>query len=308
MTHVITTLGPKARSELGIILPHEHVFVDLRTWNQPGYAQAEAKDVIALMGPELEKAHGAGVTAIVECSTVGVGRRADILRAVSEATGFPLVAPTGVYREPWIPPWVHEASEGKLAEWMTGELLDEIENTGVRAGWIKLSAGDSGLTETETKVLRAAAAAGVATSAVIGSHTIRGAVLAEQLDIIEKIGYTPGRFIWIHAQAEPNFDLHLAMARRGAWIEYDNIGAAGNDDGVHIERIQRLLDAGFGDQILLSHDRGWFDPARPGGGVPLPFTHLSERFLPRLRSAGVDEATIVRLTQDNPFRAFARPA
>jgi phosphotriesterase-related protein len=190
---------------------------------------------------------------------------------------------------------------------MTGELLGEIENTGVRAGWIKLSAGDSGLTETETKVLRAAAAAGVATGAVIGSHTIRGPVVAEQLDIVEKAGYTPGRFIWIHAQVEPDFDLHLAMARRGAWIEYDNIGATGNNDGVHIERIKRLLDAGFKDQILLSHDRGWYDPARRRGGTPMPFTYLTESFLPALRSAGVDEATIVRLTQDNPFRAFARP-
>jgi len=30
-------------------------------------------------------------------------------------------------------------------------------------------------------------------------------------------------------------------------------------------------------------------------------------FLPRLRAAGVDEATIVQLTHDNPFEAFARP-
>ena len=52
---LITTLGPKRRSELGVILPHEHVFVDLRTWDKPGYAQADVQDVIALMAPELEK-------------------------------------------------------------------------------------------------------------------------------------------------------------------------------------------------------------------------------------------------------------
>jgi len=28
--------------------------------------------------------------------------------------------------------------------------------------------------------------------------------------------------------------------------------------------------------------------------------------LPKLREAGVNEATIVRLTHDNPFNAFAR--
>ena len=106
MAHLITSLGPKGADELGLILPHEHVFVDLRTWDQPGYAQADTADVITLIAPEIARAQAAGVTALVECSTVGVGRRPDILKAVSEATGFPLLVPTGVYREPWIPdPW-----------------------------------------------------------------------------------------------------------------------------------------------------------------------------------------------------------
>lgn len=300
MAQLITTLGPKSPSEMGIILPHEHVFVDLRTWDQPGYAQADPADVIRLMGPELARAREFGITLIVECSTVGVGRRADILRAVSVATGFPLLAPTGVYREPWIPDWVHEASEEELRDWMIGELTGEITGSGVQAGWIKLSAGDDGLTPCEKRVLRAAVAASMATNAVIGSHTIRGSVVREQLDIIESLGHTPQRFVWIHAQAEPEFALNLEMARRGAWIEYDGIGGEGSDDDFYVERILRMLDAGLGDRVLLSHDRGWYDPALPGGGTPRPFTYLCEQFLPRLRAGGVDEETIHRLTHTNP--------
>jgi len=304
MSAIHTTLGLKTLDELGMILPHEHVFVDLRTWDTPGYALADAEDVVQLMGPEIAKAQKAGVTAIVECSAVGVGRRADIDRAVSEAANFPLVIPTGIYREPWIPDWAHEASQEKLSEWMLGELQGEIEDSGVQAGWIKLSAGDDGITGCETKILQAAALAGRETNAVIGSHTVRGRVVREQLDIIEVMGYSAGRFIWIHTQAEPDFDLHLEMARRGAWLEYDSIGD-GNDEH-HLANILRLLDAGLGTQLLLSHDRGWYDPALPGGGVPKPYTYLSEQFLPKLRTAGVDEATIQQLTQANPFRAFAR--
>ncbi len=60
MAHLITTLGPKRADELGLILPHEHVFVDLRTWDQPGYAQAETADVIALIAPEIARAQAAG--------------------------------------------------------------------------------------------------------------------------------------------------------------------------------------------------------------------------------------------------------
>ena len=306
MVHLITTLGPKRADELGLILPHEHVFVDLRTWDKPGYAQAETADVIGLMGPQLARAQASGVTALVECSTVGVGRRPDILKAVSEATSFPLVVPTGVYREPWIPDWIQAATEAELRDWMTGELLDEIRPDGVKAGWIKLSAGDDGLTECETKVLRAAASAGLATNATIGSHTIRGWVVREQLKIIEDAGYNLERFIWIHTQAEPDFDLHVEIARRGAWIEYDAIGSDHLNDDFFLEHIQRVLDAGLGDRLLLSHDRGWYDPALPGGGVPKPFTYLNETFLPKLRQAGVDEPILRQLTQSNPFRAFAR--
>ena len=63
-----------------------------------------------------------GVTAIVECSTVGVGRRADIERAVSQATHLPLVIPTGIYREPWIPDWAHKASEAELTRLDAGRI------------------------------------------------------------------------------------------------------------------------------------------------------------------------------------------
>ena len=306
MPHLVTTLGPKAAADLGTILPHEHVFVDLRTWDKPGYGEADVADVVRLMAPEIEAVKARGVTALVECTPVGVGRRADIVRAVSEAAGFPIVVPTGIYREPWVPPFAYERSEAELADWMVRELEDGIESSGVRAGWIKLSAGDDGITEVEAKILRAAAAAGKATGAVIGSHTIRGRVVMDQLDILEAAGYTAGRFISIHTQAEPDFALHLAVAGRGAWIEYDGIGRWQREDATYIENIHRVLDAGLGDRLLLSHDRGWYDPAQPSGGVPKPYTYLSDVFLPKLAASGVDAATIALLTRDNPFRAFAR--
>lgn len=305
MAQLLTTMGPLDEGQLGLILPHEHVFVDLRTWDQPGYAEADTADVVRLMAPELAKAQAAGVTAIVECTPVGVGRRVDILKAVAAAGRLPLVVPTGIYREPWVPPWAHAASEESLCAWMLGELEQQIEATGVRAAWIKLSAGDDGMTDVEAKILRAAARAGAASGAVIGSHTVRGSVVLDQLAVLEAAGYSATRFIWIHASAEPDWELNREVASRGAFVEYDWIGGAGSD-AMFVERIMRLLDAGYVDQILLSHDRGWYDPAQPGGGTPRPFTYLSEVFVPLLRQAGLDQATIRRLTHGNPFRAFAR--
>ena len=302
---LFTTLGPLTRDRLGAILPHEHVYVDLRTPQTPGYAGGAADDVVRLMAPEIERIKALGITALVECTTGGVGRRADFDLAVSQATNFPIVVPTGNYREPWIPDWVATASEASLEAWMLRELTERFDEADYRAGWIKLSAGDDGITPLEAKILRAATRAAIATGAVIGSHTIKGRVVLDQLDIIAAEGGDVSRFISIHSQAEPDFGLNLAVAERGAWIEYDNIGWVADEE--LLPRVLGALEAGRGAQMLLSHDMGWFDPAQPGGGTPKPYTHLSEVFLPRLRAAGVDEATIVQLTHDNPFEAFARP-
>jgi phosphotriesterase-related protein len=305
MPHLITTLGPIAAADLGMILPHEHIFVDLRTWDQPGYGEADAAEVIRLMAPEIERVRAAGITAIVEPGPIGVGRRADILLAVSEATQFPLVIPTGIYRELWMPPWVHAASEEDLRDWMIAELTEGVEQTGVRVGWIKVGATDDGVTEAEARVLRAATRASIATRATIGSHTVRGTVARSQLDIIERAGGSADRFVWIHAHNEPDLSIHDELARRGLWLEYDGIGAPEEDDRF-VALVRHALDAGLKGQVLLSQDRGWFDPAQPGGGTPLPFTALPERFLPRLAAEGIDAETISLLMRDNPFRAFAR--
>lgn len=305
MRRLYTTLGELRADQLGMILPHEHVFVDLRTPDQPGYAEASVDEVLALMVPQIEAIKALGVTALVECSTGGVGRRADFDLAVSEATAFPIVVPTGNYREPWIPAWVAEASEDALFDWMLAELQSGIENTGFKAGWIKLSAGDDGITVLEERILRAAVRASIVTDALIGSHTIRSRVVMDQLDIIESEGGSASRFLSIHTQAEPDFGLHRAVAQRGAWIEYDNIGSVPVEESA--ELVLKALDAGLADQLLISHDRGWFDPALPRGGEPKPYTVVSTELLPRLAAAGVSDETLVTLTHRNPFVAFSRP-
>ena len=302
---LFTTLGPLTADQLGMILPHEHVYVDLRTPDTPGYASGSAADVVRLMAPQIEQIKARGITALVECTTGGVGRRADFDLAVSRATDFPIVVPTGNYREPWIPAWVRDAGEAELEAWMLRELTVRLDEADFRAGWIKLSAGDDGITPLEAKILRAATRAAVATGAVIGSHTVKGRVVLDQLDVIEAEGGDASRFISIHSQAEDDFGLNLAVAERGAWIEYDNIGWV-PDDTV-LERTLRMLAEGSASQLLLSHDMGWYDPAKPGGGEPRPYTHLSDVFVPKLTASGVEEATILQLTHVNPFAAFARP-
>jgi phosphotriesterase-related protein len=233
-----------------------------------------------------------------------------------------VVVPTGFYLDPSIPEWARAASEDEVRDWLVGELVGGMEQTGVQAGWIKVAASDGGLTDVERKCLRAAARAGAATDSTIGCHMTSGIVARDALDTVERAGCRADRFVWIHADHAPwmrndherDAGWREELVRRGAWVEFDKIGfpKPGRDaaplDTMHIELIQHVLDTGFGDRLLLSMDSGWYDPGRPdcrAGCIP-GYTYLSTTFLPKLRDAGVDEATIGKLTRENPFNAFAR--
>ena len=302
-----TTLGSFERDDLGLILPHEHVFVDLGPMEEANWRDADPADVVDVMAPEIERAREAGVTALVEATPEGVGRRVDVDLAVSEATDFPVVVPTGVYQEPSIPDWVRESSEDELLEWLLEDLTDGVGDTGVLAAWIKVSTDDDdpeSLSPDEEKVLRAAARAGAETGAPIGSHTLSGDLVHRQLDVVEAAGYTADRFVWIHAQAD-ELASHREIAERGAYVEYDWIGGDDQDDADYLDRIEAMVEAGFADRLLLSQDRGWYDPSEPGGGEQRPYTYLTAEFLPKLRER-LDDTTVRELTHHNPFDAYAR--
>ena len=68
-----TVLGDVGVEKLGMILPHEHLFTDLGGPDRVGYAQADPQEVVQVLSPFLEAAFRAGITAMVECSTGGVG-------------------------------------------------------------------------------------------------------------------------------------------------------------------------------------------------------------------------------------------
>src|SRR5688572_4312896 len=114
--HIQTITGQVDIDALGLILPHEHLFTDLRGPLVDGYAQAEPEAVADVVGPYLTDAATSGVTALVECSTLGVGRNLTILRRLAEVSPIHIIAPTGVYREAFTPTILRETSETDLAD------------------------------------------------------------------------------------------------------------------------------------------------------------------------------------------------
>lgn len=75
-----------------------------------------------------------------------------------------------------------------------------------------------------------------------------------------------------------------------------------------LETVTALIEAGYADQILLSHDAGWYNPARLNG---LPeqgyrgYTALTKEFIPALLEHDVTEEQVHRMTVDHPARALA---
>jgi len=300
----VTTEGPVVAEGLGIILPHEHIFTDLRGPTTPGYGQADAADVVRVMVPLLEETRQKGVGLLIECSSIGVGRNVSIIAQVAEASGLPVVVPTGVYgRANFAPPEHRNMSEDELTVLFINEIREGIDGTGIKAGFIKIATGNSPITALEEKFLRAAGRAARETGAAIASHTPRGSNASRQADILESI--SPAiRLIWVHAQNESNRSLHRQLAARGVFIEFDSLGWNPGQDSTLIAAIKELLAAGHGDRILLSHDAGWYRPGEPNGGTQKPYTYLADNFIPKLKNAGVDDATIRMITETNPIRAF----
>ena len=309
MPGVIHTIrGSVDVDSLGLILPHEHLFTDLRGPQDPDYAQGDPTAVLKVVEPYLTEAAAAGATALVECSTVGVGRNLAVLQCLADATPIHIIAPTGVYRNAFIPIALREVSEDYLADLWTKELTEGIEGTSSRAGFIKLAMSDDGPTPLEIRNLKAAVKASQRTGAVIGSHTIGGSVAKKEMDVLEEAGLDLRRFIWIHAQSEPDVAQLEEAARRGAYVELDSVGAPHQSQPDLLNVTVDLIAAGFLDRLLLSHDAGWYSPGRPAGqpdGGYRGYTALMKDFLPALSARSINQTQIRQITVENPARAFA---
>jgi phosphotriesterase-related protein len=309
-TSIIRTVRGDIQAEsLGLVLPHEHLFTDLRGPLYPEYAQGNPETVVKVMQPYLEAAYQAGVTALVECSTAGVGRNVSVLKRLAEVTQIHIVAPTGVYRQAYTPAALQNIRAGALADLWIQEMEEGIEGSPVRAGFIKIAMSDDGPTEIEVRNLKAAAATSRVTDAAIASHTIKGTIAVQEMDILESEGLDLERFIWVHANIEPNRTYHLQAAKRGAYVEFDAVGQKGFSQAELVDDTLALIEAGYTDRILLSHDAGWYDPSQPDGqpagdGIR-GFSALVTDFIPLLRDRGLNESMIHRLTAQNPARAFA---
>jgi phosphotriesterase-related protein len=302
MEHVQTVLGPVAPSDLGLTLIHEHVMCDFIGADKTGPHRWQVEEVVKVMLPYLRGLQAAGARTFVDCSPKYIGRDPSLLKRLSEASGLHIITNTGLYKAPYLPPYALEGAAELLAEDWIREAEQGIEDTGVRPGFIKIAANEGPLNPIQEKVVRAAALTHLRTGLTIASHTTDGGTALQEMDVLAGEGVGPSAFIWVHADAGDDAAARRDAAARGAWIELDAIDPAAPER--HIDMLRDLLDADFGDRVLLSQDRGWYNVGEPKGGSIRPYEGLLTEFVPALKEAGVAEETVNILLVDNPRRAL----
>ncbi|MEJ1157282.1 phosphotriesterase family protein [Prosthecomicrobium sp. N25] len=332
--HVVTVLGPVAPAALGPTLLHEHLLCDLtppatRDLDLP---QAEITlETVFDFGYRPGHHHGnhrlrdvgraareatlfreAGGGTIVDVTTGGIRPDPQGLVAIAQASGIHVVMGAGFYTEPYLDPETLALPTEALTEIVVGQVERGAWGTAVRCGIIGEIGCSWPLTPFEARSLRAAARAQAATGAAITIHPGRDRVAPfEILDILEAEGADPGRVVVGHMD-RTLLDVAdvIALARRGAVVEYDFFGIEHSNywlgildipnDWMRIRAIRALFEAGLGDRVAISHDICTRSRLRSLGGHG--YGHILSNAVPLMRDRGFVQAEIDRMLVDTPRR------
>lgn len=306
--------GPISVEELGVTLSHEHAYCDISVHS--GKIDNILTDT-ALAARELTFFRRAGGMSILEMTPIELARDPVALRDISEASGVHIISGVSFYVVETYPQWVKSSSVESLEAVFVKEL---VEGTmGVRAGFIG-ELGTHNTTETdpacyelheaEVKVFQAAARASVRTGVPLFTHAALGRPGHAQLTVLENAGADPRHIVIGHCDAvacdDPEMDLayYFPMLLRGATCAFDLAGWEELvPDEVRVDRIVRLVDRGYADQIVLGTDTCRRSQLRTNGGRG--YEYLLTSFSSRLKASGIDDETLHRLLVDNPARILS---
>lgn len=298
--HIMTVLGPIPPEELGVCLPHVHLLCD-----PPGAdddhrlvdterAEAEVEAFLTMNGRSL-----------VECTTRDCGRNIAGILDIAQWVPAHLVSVTGRKNDPYASQMENASDVESLAEEFIADLTVGMDGTNARAGVIKVGTSLNQITPIERNSIQAAGKAHVRTGAPVTTHTENGTMALELLQLLADAGVASNHVVIGHMDRVPmDMDDHLAVLKTGAFIQFDQIGKSDTyTDQQRADRIAELVNAGFGDQVLLSLDYGRKSLLSSYDGSPgLPY--MSEWFMVLLMESGLEAMQVRKLVVENPARAL----
>ncbi len=298
---------------------HEHVFVlapeALQNYGHlwgASYWDEEKGVADAIAKLRALRAHG--IQTIVDPTVPGLGRFIPRIQRVNAEVDLNIVVATGVYTFHDLPLFLRPRTDDAIAEIFIREIREGIDDTGVRAAFLKCAVDLHGITGDVPRILSACAAASLETGAPIMVHT--NAKLQTGLPALAeltRLGVPPASIVIAHAGDSDDLGYLRAIADTGASLGYDRFNMDFYaPDATRLSTLASLLPEGYGDRVHLAHDASAFFDVAVGNPLfadeVLDYLHISQNILPALLAAGVTQAQIDQMLIDNPRRFLTRPA
>ena len=297
----MTVLGPIAADQLGVCLMHEHLLLDLsRGTGEPDHLLMDSP----LAVEEVGHFRAAGGATLVDVTSGGLGRDPAAIQNIARESQLNIVMGCGWYREPFYYHDLYEKSTNQIADDIVCDIEVGADDTGIRAGIIgEIGAHLHYIQPSEERSFRAAARAHKRTGLTITTHAVRAAVGLDELDILEEEGVDLRRVIVGHCDTYYSPDYHETIAQRGAFVEFDTIrGKEEFDMAQRVRFVKLLLEKGYLDRILLSHDICMKSHLHAYGGYG--YDYVVNGFSERLVEAGVSREQIQIMLVENPRAAL----
>jgi phosphotriesterase-related protein len=302
---IMTVRGPVDANLMGTTLTHEHILVDFIGARLSSPERWNRDAVIEKALPFLEDLKKAGCQTLLDCTPNFLGRDVILLKELSEYSDLNVITNTGYYGgsdHKFLPDHAFTESAQVLANRWISEWKKGIGSTGIKPGFIKISVNPDTLSDISKKLITAAGLAHLQTGLAIASHTGPAIPAFEQIEILKKMHIAPEAFVWAHAQNETDRANYVKAAKAGAWVSLDGL----TDEKVsqYAEWLSFLKTEKCLERTLISHDAGWYDPAKPGGGEFRKFTTLFEKLIPELKANSFTDSDVAQLIRVNPKKAF----
>jgi phosphotriesterase-related protein len=309
MATVETARGPMETSELGPTLMHEHIVT-----RSPGVQENwphlwDREAIVALAEKKMADLYSRGIRAIVDLTTVDLGRDIDLIAAVARRSRVHVIVATGVW---WMPQRYFSAhGVDAVADLFIRDIKEGIGMSGVKAAIIKCATDTAGVTPVIENILRASARAQKATGVPISTHTWAAGRSGEaQQAIFAQEGVDLRRVIIGHSGDSEDLKYLRGLMERGSTIGMDRFGLDSFlPTAKRVEVLARLCAEGYASKMVLSHDANcWTDmlseEAKKRTRPHWHYTHISDDILPALRAAGVKEEQIEQMLVHNPRAIF----
>lgn len=314
-TTVETVRGPIELSRLGPTLMHEHVFIldpeARENWAHLwGGAYWDESAGVAEATSKLRRLRDGGIETIVDATAFGLGRNIPRMIQVNAGVDLNIIVATGIYAFLELPSFLKYRSDDWIVELFVREIREGIDDTGVKAAFLKCAVEDYGVVGDVPRILRLVAAAAVETDAPVMVHTnatARTGLLA--LEALTGAGVDPTRIVIAHAGDSNDLEYLRALADTGAALGCDRFNIEHfNPDADRIGTLAALVGEGYTDRIHLGHDGATFHDFMLGNPFfadeHVDYLHISTKVVPALLEAGVTQAQIDEMLIENPRRFF----